>query len=298
MIESLLGFVGALGLLVGSDAASASIARDRAAILSQCGCFEVTFSYTETAALKPGYPLRPPKQVKGLEWVEADRVSERSLSLQHLLIGGQGVQKHWRQVWDYEPRMLLEFQGQDRWKKRQIPPEEAAGRWAQRVYEVDDGPRYEGLGAWTHAGLSSWSSRAWSPLPRREYTQRSDYDVLVRQNRHQLNSDGWSHIQENEKVRLEAGKAVPLVREQGENRYRRVDEARCAEAKAYWAANKQTWHRVQGVWQEVYDQADVLRLRADLRGTPRWQRIFTLAAQPKAQLEAEVRQTIRAYRAP
>lgn len=290
MLESLLAMLGLAGLL----ASTGSVARDREAILEQCGCFEVTYSYAETEALKPGYPLRLPKQVKALEWIEADRVSERSISLQHLLIGSQGVQKHWRQVWDYEPDWLFEYQGNGLWKKRRLGTHETSGRWAQRVYEVDDGPRYEGIGAWTHGlGPSSWLSRAWSPLPRREYTQRSDYDVLARENRHELTSDGWTHVQENQKIRLEMGKPVPLVREHGENRYRRVDNLRCAQAMTHWAENKATWHRIQAVWQDLYQQSDSLHLRQDPLKAPLWQRIFALAAQKPPRLENEVRTAIR-----
>ena len=292
MLESLLAMLGVVGLL----ASTGSVARDREAILDQCGCFEVTFSYVETEALKPGYPLRPPKQVKGLEWIEADRVSERSISLQHLLIGPRGVQKHWRQVWDYEPDWIFEYQGNGLWKKRPLGKHEASGRWAQRVYEVDDGPRYEGIGAWNHAlGPSYWLSRAWSPLPRREYTQRSDYDVLARENRHELTSDGWTHLQENQKIRLEKGKPVPLVREHGENRYRRVDNLRCSQAMTHWAENKATWHRIQAVWQDVYDRSDSLHLRLDPLKDPLWQRIFALAAKKPPRLENEVRTAIREH---
>ncbi len=287
-----------LSLLLALKGPGAQVERDKAAILGQCGCFEVTFSYTETEALKPGYPLRPPKQVKGLEWVTVDQATEGSLALQHLLIGPGGtVQKHWRQVWDYQPRMLFEFKGHGTWAKRQLNPAEARGAWAQRVYEVDDGPRYEGVGVWTHGeGPSVWVSRAWSPLPRREYTQRSDYDVLVRENRHQIDPDGWRHLQVNEKVKLEAGKPVPLVRERGENHYVRVDESRCARARAWWQENRGTWHRIQGVWQEIYDRSSGLTLRTDAT-TPLWARIFALSASPSVRLEGEVREAIREYRA-
>lgn len=293
MLDALLSLLAALG---GGDA---SLARDRAAILAQCGCFEVTYSYAETRALAPGYALKPPKQLKGLEWVEADRVTDRSVSLQHLLIGAQGVQKHWRQVWDYEPRAILAYQGRGRWAKHSLTPQEAAGRWAQRVYEVDDGPRYEGVAAWVHEPAPSrWISRAWSPLPRREYTQRSDYDVLARENRHQLTADGWTHLQENEKLRLDGEMAVALVREHGENRYRRVDPSRCAAAKQWWAENRATWHRIQGVWQEVYDQSETLHLRQAPLTDPLWKRIFALAERKPPDLEAEVRTAIRESRAP
>lgn len=284
---SLLSVLGILSLLAGEPE------RDRAAILAQCGCYEVTYSYTETEALKPGYPLRPPKTLTALEWVEADAVSERSLSLQHVLIGKQGVQKHWRQVWEYAPREIFEYQGHGRWKKRRIPPSQSAGRWVQRVYEVDDGPRYEGLGSWNHGPKPFWESRAWSPLPRREYTQRRDYDVLARRNRHQLSADGWEHVQENRKLKLEDGKVVPLVLEGGVNRYRRVEDARCAPARSTWAAEKATWHRIQRVWQEVYETSETLTFRVDPTEKPRWQRIFELAAQNPPDLEREVRAAIR-----
>jgi hypothetical protein len=295
MIEHLLAALSAMWLAGPGDTPAE---RDRAAILSQCGCFEVTFSYVETRAVKPGYPLRPPKEVKGLEWVEADRVSERSLSLQHVLVGRGGVQKHWRQVWDYEPSMLFEYRGRGRWEKRRLAPAEARGRWAQRVYEVDDGPRYEGIGTWTHGeGPSFWVSRAWSPLPRREYTQRRDYDVLARENRHQLTADGWAHLQQNEKIKLEDGEPVPLVSERGENRYRRVDDARCAAARTWWRENQGTWHRIQGVWQDVYDRSEGLRFRSDPHEAL-WQRIFALAEQKPPRLEAEVKAAIRESQAP
>jgi len=296
MIEFLLAIIGTITGTLAPPGGESALARDRDAILKQCGCFEVSYSYTETAALKPGYPLRPPKQVKGLEWIVVDRASERSISLQHLLVGSQGVQKHWRQVWDYEPNMLFEYQGQGLWKKRLLSPQESAGRWAQRVYEVDDSPRYEGIAAWSHdAGPSFWVSRAWSPLPRREYTQRSDYDVLARQNRHQLNPDGWSHLQENQKLRLTKGRIEPLVQERGENRYRRVDDARCAAARTWWTQNQPTWRRIQGVWHDVYERYDTLHLRLEPLKEPLWQRIFTLAETKPPRLEAEVRAAIRDY---
>lgn len=297
MIERLLVLSGLLAATA-SPVPGGGLARDRQAILAQCGCFEVTYTYVETEAVEPGYPLRAKKQVKGLEWVEADVVGDRSVSLQHLLIGPQGALKHWRQVWDYEPRALLRYRGDGLWERQAVNPEQAAGRWAQRVYEVDDSPRYEGIGSWTHQGASSWESEAWSPLPRREFTQRSDYNVLVRRNRHVLTAEGWNHEQRNLKLKVSGATETPLVRETGLNAYRRVDDARCAPARQYWRENRATWHRIQGVWRDLIAASPRLRLARERDGVPLWQRLFELAARKPKDLEAEVRRAIADYREP
>ena len=59
---------------------------------------------------------------------------------------------------------------------RPMDPERIPGSWTQCVYEVSDAPRYCGTGHWNHRyGNATWTSdRSWRPLPRREYTKRSD----------------------------------------------------------------------------------------------------------------------------
>ena len=45
-------------------------------------------------------------------------------------------------------------------------------------------------------GVSTWiSDETWRPLPRREFSVRKDYDVLVGTNRHTITAQGW--VQEN-----------------------------------------------------------------------------------------------------
>src|SRR5690606_5653234 len=111
----------------------------------------------------------------------------------------------WRQIWTYEDTRVTEFRGLNRWKTRHLSPEEARGTWTQMVTNVDNSPRYEGWGKWEHAnGVSSWTSAPTNrPLPRREYSKRKDYDVLIGVNRHVLTPAGWAHEQDNTKLDLD-----------------------------------------------------------------------------------------------
>jgi hypothetical protein len=67
--------------------------------------------------------------------------------------------------------------------------------------QVDDSPRYESIGTWVHVdGRHEWQSKTDSPLPRREFTKRSDYNVLRRGNRIYLTPQGWMFEQDNKKI--------------------------------------------------------------------------------------------------
>src|SRR3546814_11932015 len=63
------------------------------------------------------------------------------------------------------------------------------------------------------------------PLPRREYTKRDDYNVLIGINRHTITPNGWTHEQFNTKaLRKPDGSQVELPREFGFNDYQKVDD--------------------------------------------------------------------------
>ena len=81
------------------------------------------------------------------------------------------------------------------------------GSWSQFVYQVDDSPRYEGFGEWKHyQNSSTWKSNETPrPLPRREKSVRSDYDLIIGTNIHTITPSGWVHEQNNNKVTLEGG---------------------------------------------------------------------------------------------
>ena len=138
------------------------------------------------------------------------------------------MQKHWRQDWQYEPRRVLVFAGDEKFETRPVSREERRGAWSQTVYQVDDAPRYGSLGRWVHgAEASIWEGgEAWRPLPRREHTVRSDYQVLAGRNRHTILPSGWVHEQDNLKLVLAGGGTRRLAREIGVDRYERLRRLR------------------------------------------------------------------------
>lgn len=224
--------------------------QDRRAIRAMAGTYKVEFNFVETVAMAKGYEAKPPKRSGATELVLVIEDSPRRIELQHILVLGDPptVVKHWRQRWDYEDADLLEFRGRATWAHRALAPGEAKGAWTQSVYEVDDAPRYEGVGRWVHAGdSSSWeSNETWRPLPRREYTTRDDYQVLLGRNRHTVTPAGWVHEQDNVKMRLDPSREL-LVREAGLNRYTRVEKDLSA-GVAYWKETEAYWRAVRAAW--------------------------------------------------
>src|SRR5690606_2251379 len=125
------------------------------------------------------------------------------------------------------------------WRYTEIPGAEAKGAWTQKVYQVDDGPRYEGVATWVHVdGKHFWENTTYAPLPRRDATKRRDYNVMKRKNRHEITNFGWVHEQDNEKiVRSDSGDQL-LVKEKGWNTYTKVADEKCAGARDWWDENK------------------------------------------------------------
>jgi hypothetical protein len=241
-------------LLAGTCLADpAAFEKDRQAILAMAGDFEVGFQFRETLSLRDGYEIRDkPYHEEAHETVKVAEDSGRRIVLQHLLQVGPAVVKHWAQIWTYEDTEILEFQGGRVWSTRLVPPEVAKGKWSQRVTQVDDSPRYEGIGAWIHHGESSeWTATANRPLPRREHSKRKDYDLLVVTNRHTITPAGWFHEQDNTKWVKRDGQRYPLCREVGLNPYRRVTGHDFTKANEYWAKTGGFWKDVRGVWDEI-----------------------------------------------
>lgn len=266
--------------------APCDVARDRAAILAMAGTFEVKFTFEETEALTPGYEPEAPYHAEATEVVTPIAVSDQNVVLQHVLLlrkhsGETSAMKHWRQDWTFEDARLVEFQGRRIWQQRSLTPEQAHCTWTQAVFEVDDGPRYESYGRFSHTGeggnaRSEWTSQStWRPLPRREYTQRHDYDVLLGVNRHVITPDGWTHEQDNVKLVLEGQRN--LVRERGFNDYRRVQVKESAIAQRYLEVTNAFWADVRAEWQSVLDSSPRVLVHQELSGKPLYELLFPMA---------------------
>jgi hypothetical protein len=243
----------------GTAASGAPPEADRRAILAMAGEYDVVFRFTETVAIADGYELKEPEITGADEVIRVIADAPGFISLQHLLVVdiGEGqdpiVVKHWRQDWAWEPARVLAFEGRGTWTSRAVPEAERQGAWSQTVYQVDHSPRYAGYGRWEHRGeTSTWASnRIWRPLPRRDDTTRTDYQVVECVNRHTITPWGWSQEEDNAKVALTPDGPREIVREVGTNTYEKTDTVDEAVAERYWAATEGFWATVRDAWSAV-----------------------------------------------
>lgn len=252
--------------------------RDRRAIRAMAGTYRVTFDFLEITPFTAQDKRQAPYQSWGTEKVYVDSDDGKSISLVHILemrviqqdgsISEPMVTKHWRQDWKYEPADIVEYQGLDRWQRRKLATAEAKGAWSQAVYQVDESPRYSGVGRWQHSSsFSTWiSGDTWRPLPRREWSVRDDYQALVGTNRHTVTANGWVQEENNLKTVLtearEISAAQPYVaREYGVARYERILDADFAAADRYYGRTKAFWNEVRDQWAGIFGSQGAVTLK-------------------------------------
>ena len=187
------------------------------------------------------------------------------------------VIKHWRQDWIYQNTDFYVYDHNNKWAYLTKDKKEVKGQWSQKVFQVDDSPRYEGSATWVHVdGKSYWENTTSAPLPRREYTKRKDYNVTVRGNRHEITKSGWIHDQNNVKVMREDGKPdIILAHEKGFNNYVKVEDEKCKAAIDWWFKNKSKWEIVRNKWSEVYARNKNLVLKRTVDNTPLFMKLFS-----------------------
>lgn len=252
--------------------------QDIEAIKAMCGCFDVNFNFAETFAAEKDYEFHDNYSSGALEYVFPVEETKDKIVLQHLLvIGDTMIIKHWRQDWIYENTDLYTYHKDNTWKYESIENGNVNGQWTQKVYQVDDGPRYEGTATWIHAdGRHYWESTANAPLPRREFSKRDDYNVMVRRNRQEILDSGWIHEQDNDKVvRTEKGDKL-LAREKGLNTYEKVEESKCQIAKDWWSEHKNYWADVRAVWDELFASKQTISIKKKVDGKVLFMDLFAL----------------------
>jgi len=247
--------------------------RDVSSIKKMCGCFEVTFEFSETFIYSEDTLYKPSKNKtdRGLEWAQLVVDEKDKVSIQHILQVGPPsdpyIVKHWRQDWLYQNQEFYYYDGDNNWKYIKVPKKAVKGQWTQKVFQVDDSPRYEGSGSWIHVdGKSYWENTTDAPLPRREFSIRNDYNILKRGNRHEITDSGWVHDQNNKKIiRKNDEQDFVIAMEKGYNTYNRVDDERCEAASNWWIENKEKWRVVRSRWDEVFslDQSLSLKKQVD-----------------------------------
>ncbi len=274
---------GIAGAQTPNTAAASDPARDYASILSMQGEYRVDFAFDETVLLQPGYERHPAMRSGGNEVVIVVQDTPNRIVLQHILVDDKSghVTKHWRQDWVYEAPTRFEFSADQTWTVHALSPERTRGAWTQCVYEVSDAPRYCGTGQWTcDNGIAMWTSDSTArPLPRREYTQRSDYNVVIGINRHTITPVGWSHEQFNTKVlRRPDGSKLELAREFGFNDYQKTHDIDFKPAYAYWKATQDYWATVRARWGGFLAQPPGLHLKTKIDGMAMIMPLFEQAA--------------------
>ncbi len=299
--------------------------RDRRAILAMAGEYRTSFDFIEVAGFDGAWQPQKPYQSWGTEKVYVIEDRGDFISLQHLLVSrmvqedgtvvGPMVTKHWRQDWQYEPEGQFAYRGNNTWQSIPVSPQARAGAWSQSVFQVDDSPRYSGVGHWEHFGnYSTWiGGEGWRPLPRREYSVRDDYQVLLGSNRHTITPTGWVHEQQNNKVALDASGAPradrPVVgREFGFNRYELIRDFDFTAGDRYLAATEAMWRAVRAEWTGLLTGTATVHLKGapdrDKMFMPLFEMAETLEKAPpadaaaKAKLESDARAQVRSYLAP
>ena len=290
--------------------------KDRMAILSQVGEFKVSFEFIETIGFDKGYKLDQPYRSWATEYVFPIKSDDEFISLQHILVmqfkddkgklSDPMVVKHWRQDWHYEKSQYPIYMGHMTWKKRQLNPAAIKGTWTQAVYQVDDSPRYFGHGKWKHTPqMSVWRSEPTTrPLPRREFSIRSDYNLMQGVNTVTVLPTGWYHEQNNYKVKVNKKTLRPIktiAKEVGLNSYQRIKSFDFKPGQEYWDKTSIYWAAVRDYWSSILNDKDTIRLKLEKDGKKMFARHFEFAKKIKdgeplpAKAEDYVKHTIDDY---
>ena len=256
--------------------------KDIEAIKKMCGCYEVTYNFAETFNYSKD-SLYKPSKIKisgGLELAVLVEDENDLISIQHILQVGDPsnpmIVKHWRQDWLFENKNTYIFNANNSWIYNEKNKKEIKGQWTQKVFQVDDSPRYEGSGSWVHVdGKSYWENTTPAPLPRREYTIRSDYNLTMRGNRHEITKYGWLHDQDNSKIKRVMGKDdLIIAKEKGYNTYKKVNDNRCSVAKKWWIDNSTKWEIVRSKWEQIFNKKVDLYLKPTVDNMPLYIYLF------------------------
>ena len=269
--------------------------KDVQSIKSMCGCFEIEFNFAETFVFseKEGYQKSKTYKSRALEWGQLILDEKNKISIQHLLIVGSkqfpSIVKHWRQDWIYQNTDLYIYDKNDKWSYVSLDKKDVKGQWTQKVYQVDDSPRYEGSASWIHQdGKSYWENTTPAPLPRREFSKRSDYNVTMRGNRHEITNDGWVHDQDNKKIQKEDDSQFVLAHEKGYSTYTKVPDSECKAAVDWWDKNGSKWKMVRDKWDIIYSSNKDLTLKPTVDDKKLYSYLFSPSIDEKNEIDSTI----------
>ena len=289
--------------------------RDRQAIVAMAGAYRTSFDFIETVGFTPNYESRAPYQSWGTERVYVVADEPEFISLQHIIVmhfaGEDGtlsapmVVKHWRQDWQYQDTAVHAFQGNGVFERQRLEATATTGTWTQTVYQVDDSPRYEAIGRWTHTqGVSFWQSDdRRRPLPRREFSVRDDYQTLFGSHRITITPHGWTQEEDALKLVLDdrnnpRSEQPYLAREAGLSRYDRIVGYDFSAGDDYWRNTGPFWSRVRGYWTALYRNESTFHFVKSVEGVPLFMALFNMADESfdtVEQTDAAIADTLSRY---
>ena len=269
--------------------------KDIQSIKSMCGCFEIEFNFAETFVFseKDDYQKSKTYKTRALEWGQLILDEKNKISIQHLLIVGSkqfpSIVKHWRQDWIYQNTDLYLYDKNDKWSYISLDKKDVKDQWTQKVYQVDDSPRYEGSASWIHQdGKSYWENTTPAPLPRREFSKRSDYNVTLRGNRHEITNDGWVHDQDNKKIQKDEDSQFVLAHEKGYSTYTKVPDSECKAAVDWWDKNGGKWKMVRDKWDIIYSLNKDLTLKPTVDDKKLYSYLFSPSIDEKNEIDSTI----------
>ena len=272
----------AFALLALNLSAQNKFDQDREAIKALAGTYKVTFNYVETFSPDDDYKFHERHRSSAKELALILEDSPKKIVIQHLLVmrGDSMIIKHWREDWTYEDTQILAYDKSDTWKKVTLSANDVKGKWTQKVYQVDDSPRYQAIGTWVHVdGKHQWQSNSDSPLPRREHSERSDYNVLNRGNTLYLTKTGWMFEQDNKKIiRSESGDKL-LAMEKGLEEFVKTDPKSFGYAHTWWKQQEKFWKDARETWDVVFAENNVIKLNTKVDNKLLYEQFFALGNQ-------------------
>ena len=289
--------------------------RDRQAILTMAGAYRTSFDFIETVGFTPQYEPPAPYQSWGTERVYIVASEPDFISLQHIIVmhfaaedgtlSAPMVVKHWRQDWQYQDTAVHAFQGNGVFERQGQDATATMGTWTQTVYQVDDSPRYEAIGRWTHAqGVSFWQSDdRRRPLPRREFSVREDYQTLFGSHRITITPHGWTQEEDALKLVLDErnnprSEQPFLAREAGLSRYDRIVGYDFSAGDDYWRTTGPFWSRVRAYWTTLYRNESAFYFVKSVEGVPLFMALFDMADESfdtVEQADAAIQDTLSRY---
>jgi hypothetical protein len=268
---------------------------ERKAILSMAGTYEVSFEFLETFAPDTNYKFYPKYQAKAKEMVIVTINSEDKISLNHfLLVNDSTVIKHWRQDWIYENTEFLEYNGSNAWSKRSLSKKDVKGTWTQKVFQIDESPRYEAYGKFIHENNEwIWSAITCnSPLPRRELMKRNDYTIIKRRSRIVMGPNYWYLEQDNQKLKSD----TLLCHEKGMEYFKKSSFDSTHIVK-WWNKNEKIWRYIAEEWNTLLDENNKVKLSGTLIASDYQQEVFMFIRKmdTNGKNEMEIKKEIRDF---